>query len=132
MLRCYFLLIAFLLVGCGPGVTDGSISISNGYRFDDAGNNEKAIIYFGDEREASIVIDARIDKYILEGNLIFVSRRPRELYKEAGVLKARISKNCEFWSINVKDHELLGPFGSVSELTIVESSIPLWLENDCK
>lgn len=84
----------------GPGVKDHSISLIGGYRYLDSGHYEKQIVYVDSGRNFTIVIDARVDDYLVEEGVIYVTRRPREVYKDNGVVKTRISNVCEYWEIN--------------------------------
>lgn len=92
----------------GPGVTDGSFPISNDYEYNDSGGYEKNIIYSGNERTKEIIVDSRVDDYILGGDKIFVARRPRESYLAADdALRSELSDICEYWVINVKTHKVM-------------------------
>lgn len=90
----------------GPGVSDFSVPISNGYEYNDSGGYEKNIIYMGEDPgvTASIIIDSRVDDYKLVENKIFVSRTPREIYWVGDVPNSRLLSNCEFWVINTETH----------------------------
>lgn len=102
------MLLLFVLVGnlIGPGVTDYSDPIINGYRFNDAGHFEKTIIYKDDRNASKIVVDARVDSYFVDGDTLVVARRPREIYQEGGVTRSRLSASCEFYLINTISHTL--------------------------
>lgn len=107
-LSCVFIL------GCGPGLGDINIPISNGYSFSEAGGYEKAIIYTGNERRKEFVIDAAVINFALADEQLFVLRQPRETFTaEDGVLDSRLSNRCEYWIINVKSHEITGPMSQV-------------------
>ncbi|WP_345550776.1 hypothetical protein [Microbulbifer aestuariivivens] len=84
----------------GPGVKDQSISLVGGYRYLDAGHYEKQIEYTEAGKPSTVVIDARVDDYLIKDDVIYVTRRPREIYKEDGIVKTRISDVCEYWQIN--------------------------------
>lgn len=91
----------------GPGISDFSKPIINGYEYSDAGGYEKVIIYRGGERPPQMVIDARVDGHKIEGDKLIVARRPRETFYEGNqdqVLSSRLSGDCEQWVINVKTH----------------------------
>ena len=105
---CLFF-IAVYFVGSqllGPGVGDFSDNIINGYEYDYAGGNERAIIYRGGERPNKIVIDARVEGYRAEGDKLFVVRRPREIYKDGDLTKGRLLNECEHWVIDTKNHQI--------------------------
>jgi hypothetical protein len=104
-----FFALLYLMAGqfLGPGLRDFSARVANGYEYDDAGGYEKSIIYRGSERKNEIVIDARVEDHILEGENLFVARRPREIYRDNdGVLESRLSPDCEYWKIDVKTHRI--------------------------
>lgn len=90
----------------GPGVGDFSDTIIDGYEYSDAGGYEKTIYYSGDERPKQIVIDARVDAYRVEGNSLFVARRPRESFKVGDVMHSRLMEKCEYWAIDIKTHQI--------------------------
>lgn len=90
----------------GPGVGDFSTSIANGYKYEYLGGNERVVVYQGEERSNTIIIDSRVDDYFIENNNLLVARRPREIYKDHGITKSRLSNNCEYWVINIKTHEV--------------------------
>ena len=98
----------YLIAGnfLGPGVGDFSDSLANGYEYDYAGGNERAIVYRGDERPNTIIIDARVDGYLVIDDRLLVVRRPREIYKEGDVTKSRLSQECEYWVIDTKNHQV--------------------------
>ncbi|BAC96201.1 hypothetical protein [Vibrio vulnificus YJ016] len=84
----------------GPGVKDQSISLLGGYRYLDAGHYEKQIVYIEADKRVTIVIDARVDDYLIKDDVIYLARRPREIYNEDGIVKSRVSDVCEYWKIN--------------------------------
>lgn len=90
----------------GPGVGDFSDPIINGYEYDDAGGYEKTITYRGNERSNQIIIDSRVDEYRVDGDRLFVARRPIEVFKVGDVMKSRLLGGCEYWVINVKTHRV--------------------------
>jgi len=47
----------------------------------------------------NIVVDARVDSYLVENGNIYVARRPRILYRENGVIHSRLSRDCKFLKI---------------------------------
>ena len=91
----------------GPGVRDSSESIANGYEFVDSGGYEKVIVYKGMERPNEIVIDARVDAFRLEGNSVLVARRPRNVVVKDQVATARLSGECEYWTIDTGTHSIV-------------------------
>ena len=90
----------------GPGVLDFSDPIINGYEYSDAGGYEKTIIYMGNERPRQIIIDSRVDEYRVDGDKLFVARRPVEVLKVGDVLESRLLAGCEYWLIHVKTHRV--------------------------
>ena len=96
----YFLESMFL----GPGVKGYSLGIANGYSYEDAGGYEKHILFSAGEGLPKIVIDSRVDDYVVDESIIYVVRRPVEYYIEADILKSRIQKTCEYWMINIDDN----------------------------
>lgn len=111
--KLVFLALAFTvflyLVGShfvGPGISDFEDPIINGYEYSDAGHYEKTIIYTGVERPKQIVVDARVDGYRIEGDSLFVARRPREGFKVGEVMHSRLKAECEYWVIDTKTHQI--------------------------
>lgn len=98
------ILYLFLTNYLGPGVGDFSESILNNYFYNDSGHFEKTIVYLDKEGRPQIVIDARVDDYKLEGENLYVARRPREVYKEENVVKSRLSSECEYVFVNTNTH----------------------------
>ena len=93
----------FLAIFAGPGVKDFSVDLVNGYSYQDAGHLEKVIVYSGGKSTSKIVVDARVDGYSVNEEMIYVARRPREIYQDKGVTKSRLSVSCEYWVINTID-----------------------------
>jgi len=94
-------------VGCGRG--DVSIEIKNGYEFSDSGGMEKMIIYRHNLFDEEIIIDARVDSYKTEGNIIYVARKPREIFwiMNHQIPDSKLSSICEYWEINTKSHQVI-------------------------
>ena len=102
--RALSLMMVSLVSGCGPGVTDGELPISNGYVLSDAGGNEKAISYVYDEKLGPFVIDARVDSYVVDGKKIIVARRPAESVMHNGITDVKLLSTCEYWMIDTETH----------------------------
>lgn len=86
----------------GPGVSDYSVDLIGGYTYSDAGHYEKQILFSG----KGVVIDSRVDNYVIAGHIIYVARRPREIYKENNVISSRLSNACEYWSIDTRNKSI--------------------------
>ncbi len=100
-----FLTIASLIVSaCGPGNTDWDYPIAGGYYLADAGGDNKAIVLRGNAQISGIVIDARVDKYAVDGQKILVARRPWIPFMDGKVQSAQLSSDCEYWSIDIISH----------------------------
>lgn len=99
-----FLVLGSLLVG--PGMSDYVENIAGEYSYSDAGAYEKTIVYVGNEFPRKIVIDARVDKYTVIGDQIFVARRPRLVSQENGIVTSKLSQECEYWVISTGTHEI--------------------------
>lgn len=103
------LLVVLLLGGrfLGPGVGDGATSIAAGYVYDDAGGYEKAIVYRGPDRVHTVVVDARVDEYRIDGTTLLVARRPR-VTKQANddTVDTSLLSVCEFWAIDLETHRV--------------------------
>lgn len=97
-------MMASLVYGCGPGVTDGEVPLSNGYVLSDAGGNEKAISYVYGKKLGPFVIDARVDSYVVDGKKIIVARRPAESVMRNGVTDVKLLSTCEYWTIDTETH----------------------------
>lgn len=89
----------------GPGAGDYSESLINGYGYHDAGHFERTIV-FSEGEFARIVVDARVDDYLLKGNNLYVARRPRLIYRENGITKSRLAMECEYWVVNTVSHDV--------------------------
>lgn len=110
IIRGGLLYVSVLLGGCGPGVKDGTYSIVDQYYFSDAGGYEKMILRRS-EGKTIIVIDARVDDFVLKDGVLWVARKPRETFEDQpGVTLSKLSSQCEFWKITVKNHALTGPY----------------------
>lgn len=88
----------------GPGLSDYSETIVNGYSYDDAGHFEKTIVFTNSQGRSKIVVDARVDDYVVDGDTLVVARRPREVYREGDVTKSRLSISCEFLLVDTVTH----------------------------
>jgi hypothetical protein len=95
-----------VLAGCGPGVTDGEISISDGYALSDAGGNEKMIVYREGKKLGNIVIDARVDDYFVDGKKIIVARRPAETVMRNGIADVKLLSTCEYSMIDTESRSV--------------------------
>lgn len=94
--------LTLLVVACGAGISDRDYPIASGYYLSDAGGNNKMIIFKGATMaESSIVIDARVDKYVVDGSKIIVARRPwLPVERKNGAMSAELSPECQYWVIN--------------------------------
>lgn len=88
----------------GPGIRDSSRPLLNGYIYNDAGHYEKTILRQIDRNNSKIIIDARVDGYKIDGDNIYIARRPREVHMEDRVVKSRLSSRCEYWQIDTVEH----------------------------
>lgn len=61
------------------------------------------IIFSDGTSRSHIVIDARVDDYRINDDVIYVARRPRDIYQKHGVTESRVSDHCEYWLINTLD-----------------------------
>lgn len=103
----FLLLIALASNFLGPGISDYSESIINGYSYNDAGHFERTIVYTDGQGSSSIVVNARVDDYLVNGDELVVARRPREVYDEGGVTNSRLSGNCEFLLVDTVKHTVI-------------------------
>lgn len=97
-------LVVFFVAGrlLGPGVGDFSESIINGYEYHYLGGDEKMIVRKG----YGIVVDSKIEGYRVDGDKLFVVRRPREVYKDGALTKGRLANNCEYLVVNTINHQI--------------------------
>lgn len=95
-----------VLCGCGPGVTDVTYHILDGYAFSDAGGDQKTIVYQGAAGGEQIVVDARVDMYMVEGNSIVIARRPLVIEKIGNTLTDHLSSQCEYVVIDTVAHSV--------------------------
>lgn len=89
----------------GPGLSDFTKHVLNEYKYGDNGGYEKFIGYRNEEG-LRIVIDARVDEYRIDNDLLIVARKPREIYTEAEITKSRLLKICQLWIINTNTHQI--------------------------
>jgi hypothetical protein len=86
-------------------MTDGQFSISNGYAFSDAGGNGRMIVTKSKGKQlGEIVIDARVDAYVVDGNKIIVARRPAGTYMRGEIADWALASTCEYWMIDTETH----------------------------
>jgi hypothetical protein len=95
-------LIFVVLAGCGPG--DGDIPISKGYVLFDPGGVGRMISYRGDKRPNEVVIDPRVDTYIVDGEKIIVARRPLTAINHGVTTDWKLLPTCEYWMIDTETH----------------------------
>lgn len=100
------LVFAFLVAACGPGATDTTYPIADDYFYSDGSGFEKMIVYRGKAATRGIVVDARVDKYRVEGRRIVVARRPRLISENGGVSTTSLSNTCEHWVIDTDTHQV--------------------------
>ena len=107
-IACFIFVLLYFLGGrfLGPGITDFSESIVNGYRFIYTDRNGKMIVYRGKNRPNAVVISPRVDGYRVADEYIFIVRRPMEAYKDGEITKSRLLDECEYWMINTKSHQI--------------------------
>ena len=102
------------LSACGPGLVDGEFPIRGAFNFaklggyfvSDAGGNERFIVYREIGRPAKIVIDARVDSYLVDERLLVVARRPAESVSRDGITDVEMLPICEFWAIDLDSHHV--------------------------
>ena len=97
-------MLSLLVAACGAGVAAWDYPIVAGYYLSDAGGDNRMIVYKGATiADSAIVIDARVDNYIVSGSRIFVARRPWFfITNENGASSAELSPDCEFWTIDTE------------------------------
>lgn len=99
---------AFLILAgglLGPGATDGSYPIMNGYELMDTGGDGTSIVYDGSENRNWDVVGERVDAYAVVGSNLIVARRPRECYMaKDGALECKLSQTCEYWAVDTAEH----------------------------
>lgn len=108
------LTLSLTLVACGPGVTDGEFPITgafnsstlSGYFLSDAGGNERFIVYRRLGRPSEIVIDARVDRYLVDGKSLVVARRPAETVFRNGITDVELLPTCEIWLIDMQTRKV--------------------------
>jgi hypothetical protein len=108
-MKIIYVFIFFVFSGCGPGIKDGSVHISHGYYFTHLGGQQNLIEHIQSDR-SEIIIKAKVEDFVLDKDKIYISRFPVEYQNEDGVLKSMISRECEFWVIDLTDNSVLGPF----------------------
>ena len=112
----FFACMYFAIGGAiGPGNKDFSTPLIANYFYEDAGHFEKMITFSDGKSRPKIIIDARVDDYRINENVIYVARRPRDIYQEQGVTHSRVSDNCEYWLISTLD-SVVKQVGKINDL----------------
>lgn len=91
--------LALSAAGCGKAHES---AIGKGFRFVDAGGNDKKIISRqGDS--TTVVVDARVDAYTRDANKIIAARRPLRVADTGAAAPgdAALQPLCEYWIIDV-------------------------------
>ena len=80
-----------------------SIFGKNGYSLLDLGENSRFIVFNGDGKRDMIVVGARVSKYVLQGEFLFVARQPATpvVSKERGT-ELSLAGTCEYLKINTR------------------------------
>jgi hypothetical protein len=103
--------LALLSHGCAPINGDGDEIIINDFCFRHSGGDERSIWNCGPDRWKPHIsnanIDARVDSYRVDGDLIYVARLPREIWtawqKSRRVhTQAEVDEVCEHWVIDTR------------------------------
>jgi len=82
------------------------IQIYPGYFYNDAGGYEKTIFYAG-EKDEKLLIDARVDDYLITGGELLAARRPRiTKLGSDDALDSLLLPECEYWVINLATGEM--------------------------
>ncbi|WP_444901610.1 hypothetical protein ACJJIG_20180 [Microbulbifer sp. SSSA007] len=92
--------LSLFLLGCGGGISDGYTYIEGQYYYLNAGEPEKMIVRKSKDGLDEIVIDARVDGYIVKEGKIFIARRPRSVSVINNVAETNLSSACEYWVID--------------------------------
>ncbi|MES2322878.1 MAG: hypothetical protein V4633_11495 [Pseudomonadota bacterium] len=94
-----------------PGARDGDEHIVGDYYFTHSGGYQNSI---SEERGglSGFVIHMKVEEFVVQGNGIFVTRRPVVPGEGAGNggLNHRLSDTCEYYRINVTERKVYGPF----------------------
>lgn len=97
-------LLLVVLVGCGPGATDGAHPIKDGYLFYETGGNGKTIEFEQNGGEMRNVVPQRVDAYVVDGKKIVVARRPARGAMRGDIADWKLSSICEYWIIDTESH----------------------------
>jgi hypothetical protein len=97
---CIVIFIA-LIVGCGD-----STAINERYYHSDSGTIHSTINRRNENALDDIIIDSRVDKFIIDGNKIYVARRPTIHFKKDGTVRIRLTDKCEIFVINIENNEV--------------------------
>lgn len=104
--------IAIALIFGLAGPRDGSLRLAGDYYFTHSGGDRNSIT---EERNgaSSLVVPMKVEEFIVEGNGIFVTRRP-VLRENVGrdLWIFRLTDTCEYYRIDVQARKLYGPFTS--------------------
>ncbi|WP_445357454.1 hypothetical protein ACJJIC_16535 [Microbulbifer sp. ANSA002] len=94
------IVLSLFLLGCGGGISDDYTYIEGQYYYLNAGEPEKMIVRRSKDGLDEIVIDARVDRYIVKEGKIFIARRPRSVSVINNVAETNLSSACEYWAID--------------------------------
>jgi len=98
------------LVSCGPGFSDLSYEISNNYYYESNDVYNKTIYYMNkSDGKRKTLIDPVVVSFKNNGRYIAVLRQPENLHFSKNIITSELSKNCEYWVIDMKEHSLEGP-----------------------
>lgn len=93
-----------------PGARDGESHLAGDYYFTHSGGFQNSITE--ESNGGSVfVIHNKVEEFIVQGNGIFVTRRP-VLREDEGnnSWNYRLSDNCEYYRIDVAERKVYGPY----------------------
>ncbi|UUZ49077.1 hypothetical protein LP420_00780 [Massilia sp. B-10] len=97
-------------IGGMPGARDGELHLAGDYYFTHSGGFQNSIT---EEQDgvSRFVVHAKVEEFIVQGQGVFVSRRPVHRQKiEGGIWNFQLADTCEYFRIDAKARKVYGPF----------------------
>jgi hypothetical protein len=80
--------------------------IARGFFYNDAGGYERTIFFKSDSQNEELIIDARVDDYLVKDGKLLVARRPRSTkLGDDDAVDSSLSPKCEYWVIDLNTRE---------------------------
>ena len=93
-----------------PGARDGERHLAGDYYFTHLSGDQNSIT---EEKDGvfRVVVDMKVEEFIVHGRGIFVARRPVvEQATESNIRNYLLGNTCEYYRVDVPDRKVFGPF----------------------